>query len=236
MVFMKKQSVIKPSYTNKQMTDNYSLFKNFINKNHPCIMAQSVLKTDNLFVHDYYTMDCTHSQKLLLEDLKIYIDAYDFTSNEFRSFVAVFDYEERMKEVLFEKRLWSLLYSLHKLDREPWDKTVSCHPESADFSFSLCGKAFYIVGLHPESSRKARRSSKTAIVFNLHWQFEKLRDMGVYQNVKEKIRENDIKINGSINPVLTDFGDKSEAMQYSGRSVEKNWKCPFTVKEKTCEV
>jgi FPC/CPF motif-containing protein YcgG len=65
------------------------------------------------------------------------------------------------------------------------------------------------------------------MIFNLHWQFEKLRDMGVYQRVKKRIRKADEKLQGSINPMLDDFGDSSEARQYSGRAVDSNWKCPF---------
>jgi FPC/CPF motif-containing protein YcgG len=51
--------------------------------------------------------------------------------------------------------------------------------------------------------------------------------MGVYHKVRNKIRERDIALQGNINPVLEDFGERSEARQYSGRQVESNWKCPF---------
>src|SRR5690606_40704217 len=100
-------------------------------------------------------------------------------------------------------------------------------PENDNFSFSLGGKAFYMVGLHPNSSRKARQSPVPAIAFNLHWQFEKLREMGAYYTVRDKIRERDKDLQGSINPMLEDFGETSEARQYSGRKVGEEWKCPF---------
>jgi len=104
---------------------------------------------------------------------------------------------------------------------------VSKDTENQHFSFSIGGKAFYIVGMHPGASRKARQSPYAAIAFNLHWQFEKLREMGSYETVRDKIRERDKELQGSINPVLEDFGSNSEARQYSGRKVEKDWKCPF---------
>jgi len=63
--------------------------------------------------------------------------------------------------------------------------------------------------------------------FNLHWQFEKLREMGVYHKVRDKIRKRDTALQGNINPMLADFGDSSEAKQYSGRKVGGKWKCPF---------
>jgi hypothetical protein len=45
--------------------------------------------------------------------------------------------------------------------------------------------------------------------------------------MQEAIRQRDIALQGSINPVLARFGEASEARQYSGRAVESNWKCPF---------
>ncbi|HKJ80258.1 MAG TPA: guanitoxin biosynthesis heme-dependent pre-guanitoxin N-hydroxylase GntA, partial [Prolixibacteraceae bacterium] len=112
-------------------------------------------------------------------------------------------------------------------DDQPWDETVSADCTDDNFSFSVLNHAFYIIGLHPNSSRKARRSPYPAMVFNLHWQFEQLREMGTYKQVKETIRQRDIEFEGSINPMLDDFGDRSEARQYSGRAVDDSWKCPF---------
>jgi len=34
-------------------------------------------------------------------------------------------------------------------------------------------------------------------------------------------------VQGSLNPNLADFGERSEARQYSGREVEEHWRCPF---------
>ena len=123
--------------------------------------------------------------------------------------------------------LWKQLQLLHEADDQEWDKSVSNDPENSNFSFSLAGKAFYMVGMHPHSSRKARQSPVPALAFNLHWQFEKLREMGTYQTVRDKIRERDTELQGDINPMLQDFGENSEARQYSGRKVDGDWKCPF---------
>ena len=40
-------------------------------------------------------------------------------------------------------------------------------------------------------------------------------------------RARDIELQGSINPNLADFGEASEARQYSGREVEDQWQCPY---------
>ena len=175
----------------------------------------------------YEDMDDLSILKKLLEDLSHYIDQYNFTDNSFESFLAVFPNNYFPDEVSFEKGLWNALQNLHDLDNSEWDHRVSDDPDDPYFSFSLNGRAFYIIGMHPESSRMARQTPYTTLVFNLHWQFEKLREIGTYQNVRNMIRKNDENLQGSINPVLKDFGDNSETRQYSGRKVEAEWKCPF---------
>ncbi len=203
-------------------------FEDFIiNKNHPCVMAQTVFSMDKVKFHTYENFGSKNTAGKILKDLKQYIENYDFESNEFLTFMAVFKGRKEYSEKQFEEMLWKQLDFLHEVDTEAWDTAVSSDPSNKDFSFSLGGKAFYIVGLHPNSSRLARQTPYPAIAFNLHWQFEKLREMGTYEVVRDKIRERDIELQGNINPVLQDFGENSEARQYSGRKVGDEWKCPF---------
>lgn len=205
-----------------------SKFENFIlEKNHPCIMAQTVFSMDEVELFDYDSFGTTETARQLIKDLNGYVKNYDFDSNDFRTFLAVFPNSPKYSEIEFEKLLWKQLEFLHKADRCDWDEEVSSNPENEHFSFSLCGKAFYVVGMHPGASRKARQSPYTAIAFNLHWQFEKLREMGTYHGVRDRIRDRDQKLQGTINPMLEDFGAHSEARQYSGRAVDDKWKCPF---------
>lgn len=203
-------------------------FSQFIlGNNHPCIMAQSVFNLDNAEVNDYYRIADKSQSLKLLQDLSSYIENYNFKSNKFKSFIAVFSEENKMSEIEFEQKLWKQLQFLSDLDTHQWDKAVNPDPNHKDFSFSLLGNSFYIVGMHPNSSRIARQSPYFALVFNLHMQFEKLREMNTYTSVRNRIRKRDKELQGSINPMLEDFGEGSEARQYSGRKVEENWKCPF---------
>ncbi|PNW27493.1 guanitoxin biosynthesis heme-dependent pre-guanitoxin N-hydroxylase GntA [Formosa algae] len=203
-------------------------YKKFILKQkHPCVMAKSVFMMNDYHLHTYKSMSEDESIKRILNDLDSFINQYDFQTNTFQSFMAVFPYQQFDSEIEFETTLWKTLQKLHNLDDCEWDDSVSDNPEDSNFSFSLKGKAFYIVGLHPNSSRLARQSPYPTIVFNLHWQFEKLRDMGTYKKVKKRIRKRDRKLQGHINPVLKDFGKDSETKQYSGRQVDASWTCPF---------
>lgn len=205
-----------------------SAFNDFIlAEDHPCIMAQTVFNQNQVELHSYTEFPSRKTAKLIYSDIQKYLEKYDFGSNEFYTFIAVFKEQDSFSETQFETALWKQLEFLHEIDHKAWDPTVSQNPDDDNFSFSIAGKAFYIVGMHPNSSRKARQSPYPAIAFNLHWQFEKLREMGAYYTVRDRIRERDKELQGNINPMLEDFGEKSEARQYSGRKVGEEWKCPF---------
>jgi len=203
-------------------------FKDFIIKRkHPCVMAQTVFSFENYHIKVYDDMTSAEVIRPILSDIETYIANYDFDSNDFESLIVCFKQNHFKTEKAFEDALWQLLQRLHDADDTKWDPQVSKDPNDPNFSFSLKGKAFYIVGLHPNSSRIARQAPYCTLVFNLHWQFEKLREMGAYQRVKQRIRKRDKKLQGHLNPVLRDFGKESETKQYSGRAVENDWKCPF---------
>lgn len=205
-----------------------SQLKKFIlEDDHPCIMSQTIFSSENYELNTYGDFGSSNAASKLLDDLKTYIENYDFSTNEFFSFIAVFDDASDYSEKEFESLLWKQLQHIHKLDKKKWDKTVSNNPKNTTFSFSILGTAFYIIGMHPNSSRNARKSPRPTMVFNLHCQFEKLREMRVYDRIRNTIRKRDVQKNGSVNPMLVDFGHKSEAAQYSGREVGDSWECPF---------
>lgn len=147
----------------------------------------------------------------------------------FHSFIVHFPHTPALDEVEFETYLFARLQGIHDIDRESfaWDPTVSADPSSDKFSMSVGGKSFYVIGLHPGASRAARRLSHPAMVFNLHAQFEFLRQEGRYDRLREAIIERDVDLNGSANPMLAVHGQSSEALQYSGRHIEGEWVCPF---------
>ncbi len=149
------------------------------------------------------------------------------------SFACLFRHGPTLSEREFEAALWARAQGLHDIDAAsgaPWADGVSREPDAADFSFSVGGVAYFVVGLHPGASRAARRFCRPALVFNPHQQFERLRVDGRYYQMQSIIREREIARHGSINPMLSDFGSGREAAQYSGRQVEPGWTCPLRVK------
>lgn len=212
----------------KEVEERLKKLRDFImEEEHPCVMAQSVFQTDHVTYKEYNDFGSEENTGQILEDLESYIQSCDIGSNEFQTFIACFPHKQIKDEKEFEKLLWQQLQHLHNDDDHPWDPAVARDPIDGKFSFSLKGQAFFIIGMHPMASRKSRQSPFPCLAFNFHWQFEKLREMNVYEQVRDRIRESDMELQGNINPMLADFGEESEVYQYSGRQVEKDWKCPF---------
>ncbi|WP_299701692.1 guanitoxin biosynthesis heme-dependent pre-guanitoxin N-hydroxylase GntA [uncultured Pontibacter sp.] len=209
------------------------IFLNFNDKlsdtDYPCVGAKAALNSGQIRFGIYGNMATEATTEQLGNDLRQYIAETLAAESEYMTLVAVFSDEGPDSEISFEEKLWKQLQLLHDSDKteHPWDPEVSSDPEQPDFSFSYSGTAFFVVGLHPNSSRKARQLGYTAMAFNLHRQFEQLREKGVYENMKKVIRERDEAYDGAVNPMLSDFGEGLEAPQYSGRHVDESWKCPF---------
>lgn len=205
-------------------------FHSFIrNDSFPCIGAKAALAANNIRIMVAEYLGRPDGDKAILSFAYDFIKEYREANNGFHSLVIIFEEPVNMDEGMFEEMMWRRLQSLRDLDaaRFAYDKRVSSDPALPSFSFSLMEEAFFIIALHPFSRRMSRRFSYPALVFNPHSQFEKLRKMGSYERIKKINRMRDIKLSGSINPMLADFGQVSEAFQYSGRQYDGQWKCPL---------
>jgi uncharacterized protein len=194
-----------------------------------CVGARAAVTNNTYRFGLYGEMNTAEATAGLAHDLCEYERERPSFETNFASFVACFAAPAVRDEAEWERLLWSQLQSLHELDRRhhAWDSSVSSDPEDPGFSFSFAGTAFFVVGLHPASSRLARRFAWPALVFNAHEQFERLREQSRFERVRAAVRERDYKLQGSLNPNLSDYGERSEARQYSGRAVEADWRCPF---------
>ena len=198
----------------------------------PCLAAHSALSYDQL---RYYVADhiaCPHDDAGILSFLYDFVDELRQGIHSYFSAVVLFREPVIHSEEMFETFFWKRLQSLADMDalKYPYDPRVDRDVDSPTFSFSLKEEAFYIIGLHPASSRKARSFSYPAMVFNAHVQFEKLREENHYTKMQEVVRKRDIAFSGSVNPLLSDFGTASEAVQYTGREYGPQWKCPLIIR------
>lgn len=197
-----------------------------LESDYPCVMAKLAVKSKSIQSMDIPFKNYQKHIPTLYSNLIQFIK--NTQENSYKSFLLSFSgLENPLSELEFESFLWSFLSEISKYDSADWATNVSSKPNDSEFSFSIGGKAFYIIGMHPNSSRLARRTPYPAMIFNLHDQFEKLRKTGKYRSIRNSIRQRDLKFQGSINPMVMDFGSDSEAKQYSGRRTGSDWQCPF---------
>jgi FPC/CPF motif-containing protein YcgG len=203
-----------------------------LNPHFTCVAAKGAIHRGTYRTGLYGEMASPESSVSLAHDLYAFLrdqDVMDVQAVGFSTFAASFQGPCLSDEETFERLLWKQLQNLHDGDapNNVWDPAVSADPESRDFSFSFGGRAFYLVGMHPAASRWSRRFAWPTLVFNAHAQFDRLKADGRYQPLQHVIRARDMTLQGEINPMLGDFGQMSEARQYSGRSVGVDWRCPF---------
>ena len=167
----------------------------------------------------------------ILQFLYDFVDDYRNSKEFYHSAAIIFKGPEFINEEMFDELLWQRLQALADLDAENYsfDKRVNNAPSSPNFSFSIKEEAFYIIGLHANSSRQSRKFRYPTLVFNPHAQFEELRETSKYEIMKNVVRKRDIAYSGSVNPMLEDFGKSSEVYQYSGRKYDDTWQCPLKI-------
>jgi FPC/CPF motif-containing protein YcgG len=198
-------------------------------KGFPCVGAKAALKSGQIRCMVAGDMASSGDDENILNFIYEFVDSYRNSAKPFHTAAVLFQKPETLLENDFEDMLWSRLNSLALLDRKKYhhDERVDADPSSPRFSFSLKEEAFFIIGLHPDSTRTARRFNFPAMVFNPHEEFERLKRAGRYERMKKVVRKRDIELSGSINPTLTDFGEAPEVYQYSGKQHNSAWKCPL---------
>lgn len=206
---------------------------------YPCVGAKSALSRGSIETHDFAALGDPYNDQALADGLAEFvamIEAGDCEEDIVHSYVAIFRGPSDMDELGFETLLWSQLWRIHELDvlagHHPAED-VSDDVQSPHFSLSLSGHPFFVIGLHAHASRIARRFSHPVLVFNSHRQFEKLREDGRFEKMQAATRSRDVELQGSVNPNLADYGEASEARQYSGREVEDGWRCPYDFREQS---
>lgn len=218
-------------HCNDDVLNEYYDFIN--NKAFPCVAAKDAVAKENIrvFVADH--MACPKYDKAILNFIYDFTQYYRNSGNGFYSAAVIFKEPGIINEELFDALLWKRLTALKQMDELQYvhDKRVAANPEDNKYSFSLMEEAYFIIGLNPASSRPARSFKYPTLVFNPHAQFEYLKRDARYGKMQTIVRKRDVALAGSINPMLTDFGEASEVYQYSGKSYDKQWQCPLSINQ-----
>lgn len=206
------------------------LFERVADPQFPCVGAKSALANGTLKVVSCLSLDSNWDDLRIHRELLQWAADYRRDPDGLRSLAIVFEGPCGLSEAQFEQAMWERVQSFADKDHwlgQPYDHRVSPDPHDPHFSLSFGGEAFFVVGLHPNASRPARRFANPTLVFNLHDQFERLREEGRYDRMRERILDRDRALAGEVNPMLARHGEISEARQYSGRQVGPDWECPF---------
>lgn len=211
-----------------------SAFRDFIKSDDfPCVGAKAAAVRSQITFFEGSEIDRPMDDLPLYESLRAFGDSLELERIDLQSFVAGFEGPRDLTEEQFEAALWNRLQSLHNLDAAAgidWSDKVSSDPDSPHFSMSVGGRAYFVIGLHPNASRAARRFSQPALVFNSHEQFVQLREEGKFELMQKAIRKRDRALDGDINPMLSDHGQQSETRQYSGRKLSPDWTAPIKIR------
>jgi len=195
----------------------------------PCFGAKTALQQNTYRFAFYADMG---DMGPLAHDLYLFAQEQRKMSGNFTTFIACFDGAPLTSADNFENVVWRSLGGLAALDapHHAWDETASSDPESSDFAFSFAGTSYFVAALSPVSPRLSRRFIAPTLVFNAHYQFQHLRQKGLFEKLRDTIRKKDTALeNGIPNDLADDFGGTSEAIQYCGikpKAGEK-WQCPF---------
>lgn len=228
-------------YADMQVSDADHIIDNFHEfigqDSYPCVAARAAMMRRQIpcLVVDH--MGCPSQDRRILSFLYKFISAFRNAHTSFHSAAVIWRNPRPLSEPQFDELMWRRLQALSELDaaRFPYDRRVASDPKDPNFSYSLAEEAFFVIGLHPASSRRSRQFEHPALIFNPHIQFDEMRKRNQYEKLKKIVRSRDILYSGSVNPTLSDFGEAPEVYQYSGRQYDNTWTCPLKVTHEKSE-
>jgi uncharacterized protein len=206
-------------------------WEDWINSNRfSCLGAKAAVRRKTMCTIRLGTITNADTTAGLHEAIERFVAGQLTPDENFATLIAIFEGPANLPERDFDGLLWQQLSDLHLIDVAKgfaWARDVSSDPESPRFSYSVAGHPFFIVGMHEKAARISRRSPQPAMAFNSHYQFQRLRESGAYAGLKRRIRQREELLQQSVNPNLAEFGEVSEARQYSGLYTGNDWRCPF---------
>lgn len=201
-----------------------------LNQQFPCPGARTTFKNGTYRFGVFDAMGSKETAEALGSSLRRFIQERGTWDTYYTGFVSCYKHPVPLTHEEFAHNLWKMLQELHAEDFEEWDPNYSSDPNAPDFAFSYGGMSFFIAGMHSGSPRFARRFGWPTLVFNAHEQFEFLRSKGIFEKFRDNVRKRDTALQGYVNPVSDDIGGASEAIQYTSKIDNPEWRCPFKPK------
>lgn len=196
----------------------------------PCLGGSGAVHRSEYRFGLYGELGSSEAAQRCSADLAAYLTERPSEHYPVTVFVASFREPIISSELAFETALWRHLCGLQHLDPPERDGRAPGCPfggssggaADPDPGFFFQDREFFVVGLHPASSRWARRFGWPTLVFNALTHSDELKRLGKYDHMQEKILARDRGLQGSDNPSLP----FPQVSQFSGRAVDSTWKCP----------
>jgi uncharacterized protein len=212
-------------------SNSENIWEDWINSDRfSCLGAKAAVRRKTMYGIRLGVMASEETTSSLHAALERFVVNHLNPDENFATLVAIFRGPLNLAERDFDRILWQQLSALHLIDAAKgfkWADGFSPDPESPYFAYSVAGHPFFIVGMHGQAARISRRSPWLAMAFNSHYQFQRLKESGTYAGLQRRIRRREELLQQSINPNLAEFGEVSEACQYSGLYTGSDWHCPF---------
>lgn len=177
-----------------------------------CIAGQAAVRADHYAFCCYADMEAEVVAEGVCHDLMRYRGQFAF-GRPFNTFVACFEKPQIDSQITGVEPFYRLLLNVYLADRKYYAgvEDVSFDVDSPEFGFFVSGESFFVPFLYAFSGSLSRRTEFNFVVFNSHKVFSYLRGVGIFEKLKERIRDK----MPSVHPNLGDHGLTSEFIQYA---------------------
>lgn len=211
-----------PSCSEMLATHIHDLFRaTILSRSFPCLGGAGLIRSRNYRFAIYDELGVANSIGLMARDLTGFLSLRNADEFPFTAFIAAFLNPAPADDVAFERAMWAQLEGLEALDAKTDHPPVRLIDET-DPGLVYGDREFFIVGMHPASSRWARRFSWPLLVFNALTHADEMRARGKHERMSQLVLGRDRILQGSDNPSL----HASQRDQFSGRAVEPGL-CPL---------
>jgi uncharacterized protein len=147
-------------------------------------------------------------------DMRHYFKSRPIDTHPFAAFVAAYIAPSTQTDDVFEACMWAQLEGLQSCQEHGGQGSISL-VDHDDPGFVFGDREFFVVGMHPGSSRFARRFPWPLLVFNALSHAHEMQKRGKHASMSRKVLARDRNLQGSDNPSL----HAPQRLQFSGREV-----------------
>ncbi len=163
------------------------LVKNFA---FPCVSSTPTSNWGAVSFGFYDKLGCDASTKILARDLERFaLTSAMQPKDQFANMLAVFRGPFELNETEFDKLLCSQLEKLRAQEKPNLQRSsrARLHSNESVFPFNFAGCAYSVIGMHANSSHRARQFPWPTLVFNPSEQFQALRANAAWEQPVQTI-------------------------------------------------